>query len=165
MSRVTDQLLQSLVLAFRCRHLYKGYARLLQEETTVLIRVIAYVYNPFYTSIDDHLGTGDAGLVCHVDHAARSTHPVERSLNDCVLFGVERTQAVAVYDQMADIVAMGQTGWRTVVPRCQNAAVADDHRTYMRAIAGAASGYGKSNLKEVIVPGWAIGLRRGHAQR
>ena len=136
-----------------------------QKTAAIFVRVAANVNDPFYPGIDNHLGTGNAGLVGHIDHAARSAYTVKRSLDYGVLFGVERTQAVAVYDQMSDIVAVGQTGWRSVVARCQYAPVADNYSAYMGAIAGAAGGHGEGDMKEVIIPRWAIGLRRSHAQR
>ena len=160
-----DQQLGTLDPTFRRGHLDKRNARLLQEKTTVLVRVSADVNDSFYSRIYNHLGTGDARLVGHIDHAASGAHAVERCLDDGVLFSVKGTQAVAVYDQVPDIVTVGQTGWRTVVARCQDASVADDYSAYVGTITGAACGHGEGDMKEILIPRWAIGLRRGHAQR
>ena len=90
----------------RRRHLDKGYARLPQKAAAVLVRVGAGVYHPFNACVNDHLGAGEARLVGYIDHAAGRADAVERSLNNGVLLSVERTNAVAVYHQMPNIVAV-----------------------------------------------------------
>lgn len=134
------------------RHLHKGNSRLPKKAATVLVRVPADVYNPFYPGIDDHLGAGNAWLVGYVDHAACRAYTVKRGLDDGVLFGVERAHAVAVNDQMADVIAVRQAGWRAIVAGSQNASVADDCRANMGAITGAARGHGECNLEKVLIP-------------
>lgn len=134
------------------RHLDEGDASLLQKAAAIFVRVGAGVNDPCHTGIDDHLGACNARLVGHIDHAACSTHPVERGLYDCVLFGVEWPYAVPVDNQVAHVVAVGQAGWRTVVAGSQYAPVADDYRAHMGSIACAARGHGKCNLEEVLIP-------------
>ncbi len=66
---------------------------------------------------------------------------------------------MAVYDQMPDVIAVGQTGGGAVVAGRQNAFVADDNRANMRSIAGTARCHCEGDLKEIFIPGWARRLR------
>ena len=95
----------------------------------------------------------------YIDHAACRADAVERSLNDGILLSVERTHAVAVNDQMPDVIAVGQTGGRAIVAGRQNTSVADDHCAYMCSIAGAARSHCEGDVQEILVPGWSMGLR------
>ena len=130
-----------------------------KKAAAVLVRVGAGVYHPFNSCINDHLGAGDARLVGYVDHAAGRADAMERCLNDGILLSVERTHAVAVNDQMPDIVTVGQAGGGAVVAGRQNASIADNYCAHMGSIAGAARSHGEGDVEEILIPRWTIGLR------
>ena len=69
----------------------------------------------------------------YINHTAPGADAVQRCLDDGVLLGVERPHTVPVYNQMADIVTVGQASRGTVVSCCQDAFVAHDHRANVRA--------------------------------
>lgn len=114
-------------------HLYQRYTCFTQKSAAVFIWVQASVDNPFDPCIDDHFGTREARLVRHINHTAPGADSVQRRLDDGVLLGVERSDTVPVYNQMSDIVTVGQACGRTVVSSCQDAFVAHDHRANVGA--------------------------------
>jgi len=128
----------------------EGDTGLPQKAPTVLIRVVPGIHHPFDTGVDDHLGAGETRLVGHTDHAAVRADAVQRGLNDGVLLGVEREYAMAVDDQMAYIVAVGQAGGRAVVAGGENTSAADDHRTHMGAITGTARRNSEGDIRKVL---------------
>ena len=130
----------------------EGDAGLLQEAAAVVVGVSPDIDDALDAGVDDHFGAGEAGLMRDVDHAAVGADAVEGGLDDGVLFGVEGADAVAVDDQMADVVAVGQAGRCTVVASGEDASAADDDGADMGAIAGAARGDGEGDLQKVLVP-------------
>ena len=79
----------------------QGYPGLGQERHRIRIGIVAGVDNPPQTGVDDHLGAGQAGLVGDVERAAVHADAVLRGLDDGVLLGVQRADAVAVDHQSA----------------------------------------------------------------
>ena len=128
----------------------------MQKAAAVFVRIWTGVNHPLDSSIYDHLGASDAWLMRYKDLAAGCTNAVQSCLNDGVLLSVQRTQAVAVYDQMPDVIAVGQTGGGAVIAGRQNALVADDYRANMCAIAGTARCHSEGDLEEILIPGWPM---------
>lgn len=133
-------------------HVDEGDAGLLQEAAAVVVGVSPDIDDALDAGVDDHFGAGEAGLMRDVDHAAVGTDAVEGGLDNGILLGMECAHAVAVDHQMADFVAVGQAGRRTIVAGGEDAPAADDDGADVGAIAGAARGDGECNLQKVLVP-------------
>ena len=101
----------------------------------------------------------------YIDHTASGANTMERCLDDGILLCVERPHTVPVYHQMSDIVTVRQARRRTIIPSCQNAFVANDHRANVCAGTSAALGYCIGDVEEILVPRGAAGLQEAHARR
>ncbi|GIK71780.1 MAG: hypothetical protein BroJett021_07680 [Chloroflexota bacterium] len=77
---------------------------------------------------------------------------VQRRLDQCVLFGVQRAHTMTIDKQVTDVVAVWKAGWRAVVAGGENASVAHQHTANMCAVACAALCDGERYLYEVLIP-------------
>ena len=108
----------------------------------IRIRVIEYYCDDTHTC--QQLGTQDAGLMRAVYCAALQRHPDACCLYNKMLLGVDRTANFMTcaglnpkfIAQAADIKAMRQSTWRTVIPGTEDALIPDSHSSDLPAQTG-----------------------------
>ena len=88
--------------------------------------------------VDQHLGAVDAWEVCDVAGAALGGDAVQGGLDDSVGLGMDGADAVAVNQQVPDLVAVGLPGGGPVEPGGQDAFIPDHDAAHIGAVAGAA---------------------------
>ena len=81
-----------------------------EKLAAVIVEIAARIDHALDACVDEHLGAGQTGLVGNVGGCAFAADTVQRRLDDGILLGVEGSHAMTIRDQMAYLVAMGQTG-------------------------------------------------------
>jgi len=80
------------------------------------------------TRVDYHFRAHITGLMRTVKRRLVGAHPKIRTLDYCILFGMQTSYTVPTHQMAANIQTMRQTHRRTVVAGREDAAIADNHR-------------------------------------
>ena len=109
-----------VIRTWLCR-VHQFDACLVQKVAAMGVWVVPGIDYPAHAGVDQHLGAGQAGLVCDICGGADDADAVERTLDDGVLFCVQRAHTVPFDQQVANLIAVRQAGRRAVVTGGQDA--------------------------------------------
>jgi hypothetical protein len=124
------------------------------EDALVAVKLpIDHSFDPRVGNAFEAIPAGRSG---DVDTRVVDRRPVFCRLNNRVDLGVDGAHAMAVFNHVADFIAVCQAANRAVISRGENRPVAYDYRSDALSVAGRPLGHLGRDVHEVLVPGNAF---------